>query len=153
MSDTAAGPTAAATDDFAAAAEAITEWDRGKGIVTGLWIDKSVRAVNVGIAQGDEIETTEELQRLVPAGIRVRARPATEDVVKLRQVQVEVSEFLDANGIWGRWAVALGPDPADQVVQLGLLPSTPPEVVAEIRRHFPSRVLTVRTNARHAIAR
>lgn len=143
MPDRPAAHDVAAADDIVNAVRAITEWDHGTGSVTGIWIDRSVRTVGVGIARGDEIETTEELRRLVPSSVRVRARVATADGVRVRQLQVEVMEFLDANGIWGRWAVALGPDGAEQVVELGLLASTPPEVVSRIRRRFSGCALAL----------
>ena len=113
-----------------------------------MWTDRRHLSIGVGILDGDEVETTEALRRLVPAEINIRTRVASPGLAELWQLQIEVFNYLEDEEIWGTWATALGHDQHQQSIEVGLLPKTPSSIADQVRRQFPGRPLTFATSGR-----
>ena len=145
------GPTPQTETDDQRFAEAIAQaasWGVASHTITGMWTDRRHLSIGVGILDGDEVETTEALRRLVPAGISIRTRVASPALAKLWQLQIEVFNYLEDEGIWGTWATSLGHDHRQQSIEVRLLPETPPSVADQVRHQFPGRPLTFATATR-----
>jgi hypothetical protein len=134
------------------AARIVEQWGTTSEVFTGRWLDLRDALIGVGIdAHADDEAVRELLQAAVPEGIRVRVRLVSAERVRLHQLQVHVSYYLDDQGFWSRYAVALGVDQLERHVEVGLLPSTPDIVAAQILEQFPADVVLDR-NASHATA-
>jgi hypothetical protein len=132
--------------------DAIAGWGAASHGLTGIWVDRRSAFLGVGIAEGDDIETTETLQALMPPGVTVQVRLVSPAWAQLRQLHVHVAHYLDDEGIWGLHAVSVGVDQHEEHVEVGLLPTTPDEVVARIRTRFPTNDLNINRNASQAVA-
>lgn len=131
------------------AEEKVERWGQASDVFTGCWLHPRDATIGVGIdPDGDDEATRELLQAVVPAGVGVRVRLVSAAWVRLRQVQVQLSYYLDDEGVWGRYAVALGVDRAEQYVEVCLLPTTPDSVAALILKRFPLNVALDRNASR-----
>jgi hypothetical protein len=93
------------------AAETVDRWGQTSDVFTGRWLDPRDATISVGIGpDGNDEATRELLQPVVPAGVRVRVYRGSASWVRLREVQVRLSYYLDDEGVWGRYAVSLEVD-------------------------------------------
>lgn len=141
-------------DDVAlrAAVEVVVRWGEASPTFTGFWTERRNAAIGVGIAAGDDLAATEHLQALMPNGVTAGVRLVSPAWARLRQLQVQVFDYLDDENLWGPYAMAVEVDRQEEHVEIGLLPTTPDEVAALIRARFPTTDVTMDRNASRAAA-
>jgi hypothetical protein len=79
----------------------VVRWGEAIPTFTGFWNDRRNAALGVGIAEGDDLAATEHLQALMPNGVTVGVRLVSPGWARLRQLQLQVFDYLDDENLWG----------------------------------------------------